>query len=158
MIKLETARLFIEPMSLEELAKLTVIYRDIVPELSQAYQEMLSGCEEHYQNYLWYTSWKMYLRSNGQKVGDVGFKGPAQNGVVEIGYGINNEYQRQGYASEGAQALCDWALRQKEVRAIEAETAPDNTASMRVLQKIGFIPTGKNGAEGPRFILLHHSK
>ncbi|MGM9991755.1 MAG: GNAT family N-acetyltransferase [Candidatus Bruticola sp.] len=157
MIKLETDRLLIEPMSLEELAKLVVIYNKIVPELSQAYQEMLHGCEQHYSNYLWYTSWKMCLRSDGQKVGDGGFKGPAQNGLVEIGYGINDSFQGQGYASEGAKALCTWALNQEGVRAVEAETAPDNRASMRVLQKIGFVATGKNGAEGPRFILFSHS-
>ena len=32
------------------------------------------------------------------------------------------------------------------------ETAPDNAASMRVLQKAGFVPTGAVGDEGPRFV------
>ena len=54
--KLETPRLVIEPMTFEELAKLVVIYGEKVPELSQAYQEMLDGCQQHVQDYIWYTS------------------------------------------------------------------------------------------------------
>ena len=39
------------------------------------------------------------------------------------------------------------------VTAVEAETAPDNAASIRVLAKLGFQPTGTLGEEGPRFLL-----
>ncbi len=152
--KLETARLVIEPMTLEELAKLVVIYGTKVPELSQAYQEMLEGCQQRAQDYIWYTSWKMCLKENGQQIGDAGFKGPAQNGRVEIGYGINELYQGKGYATEGVKAICDWALQQNDIQAIEAETEPNNKASQNVLKKLGFIATGKKGKEGPRFILI----
>lgn len=151
--KLETPRLVIEPMTFEELAKLVVIYGEKVPELSQAYQEMLNGCQQHVQDYIWYTSWKMCLKENGQQVGDAGFKGPAQNGRVEVGYGIIEQYQGQGYATEGVRAVCAWALRQNDVQAVEAETEPNNKASQNVLNKLGFIATGQNGQEGPRFIL-----
>ncbi len=150
--KLETPRLVIEPMTLEELAKLVVIYGTKVPELSQAYQEMLDGCKQHAQDFIWYTSWKMCLKENGQQIGDAGFKGPAQNGRVEVGYGIIEQYQGQGYATEGAKAVCDWALRQNGVQVVEAETEPSNKASQNVLRKLGFVPTGYNGKEGPRFI------
>ena len=150
--KLETPRLVIEPMTLEELAKLVVIYGTKVPELSQAYQEMLDGCKQHTQDFVWYTSWKMCLKENGQQVGDAGFKGPAQNGRVEVGYGIIEQYQGQGYATEGAKAVCDWALRQNGVQVVEAETEFNNKASQNVLRKLGFVPTGHNGKEGPRFI------
>lgn len=36
---------------------------------------------------------------------------------------------------------------------VEAETAPDNKASQRVLEKCGFVPDGTTGEEGPRFVL-----
>ena len=39
------------------------------------------------------------------------------------------------------------------VTAVEAETAPDHAASQAVLHRVGFVPTGTVGAEGPRFIL-----
>ncbi len=36
---------------------------------------------------------------------------------------------------------------------IEAETDPDNQPSMNVLAKVGLIPNGETGEEGPRFVL-----
>lgn len=36
---------------------------------------------------------------------------------------------------------------------VEAETAPDNKASQRILEKCGFVPDGTMGEEGPRFVL-----
>ena len=39
-----------------------------------------------------------------------------------------------------------------EITAVEAETAPDNEISVKVLVKNGFAPTGTFGEEGPRFI------
>ena len=39
-----------------------------------------------------------------------------------------------------------------EITAVEAETAPDNEISVKVLVKNGFASTGTFGEEGPRFI------
>lgn len=44
------------------------------------------------------------------------------------------------------------ALWQKDAVLVEAETAPDNKASQRVLEKCGFVPDG-TGVEEPRFVL-----
>ena len=46
----------------------------------------------------------------------------------------------------------EWAISQKNVSRVEAETDPDNQPSMNVLAKAGFIPTGETGEEGPRFV------
>ena len=56
-------------------------------------------------------------------------------------------------ATEAVRAACRWAFEQPGVTAVEAETAPDHTASQAVLHRVGFVPTGTMGAEGPRFIL-----
>jgi ribosomal-protein-alanine N-acetyltransferase len=70
---------------------------------------------------------------------------------VEIGYGIFEEYQGQLYATEAVGAAVNWALQQPGVTRVEAETALDNRASQRVLEKCGFLPSGTIGEEGPRF-------
>ena len=68
--------------------------------------------------------------------GSVGFKGPPNEaGMVEIGYSLLPDYQGHGLASEMVRGLIDWALRQSKVRVIEAETAPDNHPSIRVLNE-----------------------
>ena len=79
-------------------------------------------------------------------------KGLNDDGSVEIGYGISAKYQGCGYATEAVDAMVSWALRQSEVRRVDAETEPDNKASQRVLEKCGFIPAGTTGEEGPRFV------
>ena len=85
-------------------------------------------------------------------MGDLCFKGLSADGVTEIGYGLLEEHWGKGYATEAVKAAVDWAASQQGVKTIEAETEEWNTASKRVLEKAGFVPTGKNGEEGPRFV------
>ena len=151
--ELRTARLTLTPMTPGELEEMIAKTRREVPELSRAYEEMLSNCRRFPKDFLWNTAWKMALSEDGAEVGNAGFKGLSDSGVVEIGYGIEEEFQGKGFATEGAAALCAWALDQPGISAVEAETEPENRASRRVLEKIGFQPTGENGAEGPRFRL-----
>ena len=47
----------------------------------------------------------------------------------------------------------EWAFRHPEIKAVEAETDPDNEVSQRVLMKCGFKPNGEIGEEGPRYIV-----
>jgi RimJ/RimL family protein N-acetyltransferase len=71
-------------------------------------------------------------------VGDMGFHGPPDaSGTVEIGYIIVAGARRQGYATEGARALVDWAFARPDVRRVVARCAPDNAASIRVLESLG---------------------
>lgn len=71
-------------------------------------------------------------------VGSVVFHGrPADDGIAEVGYGVEDESQRLGYGTEAVLASVDWALAQPECRAVRATTFPWNTASIRVLQKVG---------------------
>ena len=46
----------------------------------------------------------MIKRKDGAHVGNLAFKGFSTDGSVEIGYGINDEYQGPGYASEAVNA------------------------------------------------------
>lgn len=152
-MQLETQRLALHPLTVEELEKLAERYRGEDAELTKAYTDMAEGCRQHPAQYLWYTAWGICLRETGAMIGDGGFKGLPPDGRPEIGYGLESPYWGHGYATEAAEALCRWALEQPGVTAIEAETAPDNAASQRVLAKLGFEPTGAIGEEGPRFRL-----
>lgn len=152
--RLETARLILEPMREDAVRALIARWKDADPELAQAYTEMLDGAVQHPGEYLWYIPWGFFLREGGVQIGDACFKGLPADGRPEIGYGLEQTYWGRGYATEGAAALCRWALSQQTVVSVEAETAPDNAASQRVLEKLGFRPTGENGEEGPRFTLL----
>ena len=145
---IETKRLSIYPAAREQMEAL--IASESGAALRAAYTEMLEGCLEHPDQWQWYAMWMIELR-DGTHIGDLCFKGLGADGAVEIGYGILEGYQGQGYASEAVDAAVVWALKQAAVTRVEAETEPENRASRRVLEKCGFRPSGTFGEEGPRF-------
>ena len=134
-MQLITERLFLIPLQPDGMRAL--LARTTDPELIQPYTDMLD----------------LSLAHPEQWVGDLCFKGLPENGQPEIGYGLLPEYEHQGYATEAVRAACRWAFEQPGVTAVEAETAPDHAASQAVLHRVGFVPAGTVGKEGPRFIL-----
>ncbi|MFM9960779.1 MAG: GNAT family N-acetyltransferase [Planctomycetaceae bacterium] len=87
----------------------------------------------------WLHGFKVRLREGGTIIGDAAFKGPpSEDGVVEIAYGIEPEYQGRGFATEAARALIEFARQAAGVRVVRAHTRHDNIASSRVLAKCGF--------------------
>ena len=146
----KTKRLLLTPMSDEEITQ--CIRSCGSDELRTAYGEMLTGCQADPARRVWYAPWKICLKDGGAMAGDLCFKGPVRNYAVEIGYGIAPDFAGKGYMTEAVQAMTRWAFSQKDVTFVEAETAPDNKASQRILEKCGFTPYGE-GEEGPRFVL-----
>jgi [ribosomal protein S5]-alanine N-acetyltransferase len=52
-------------------------------------------------------------------------------------YALSTAYQRQGYATEAAKALIDYAFTQLSLKRIVATTTYGNVASMGVMRKVG---------------------
>ena len=145
---IETKRLKIYAASKEQMD--AFIAAQSVPVLKAAYTEMLEGAINHPDRWEWYAIW-MIERKDGTHIGELCFKGITEEETAEIGYGIAENYQGCGYATEAVSALVDWALNQPGVSCVTAETEQSNIASQRVLKKSGFIPTGETGEEGPLF-------
>ncbi len=146
---LDADRLVIYAASEQEMRQLVESERD--SGLREAYREMLQGSLEHPEDWGWYAAW-LIVRKDGANIGNLSFKGIPEDGIVEIGYGIAEEYRGYGYATEALEAILEWAFDQPGVTTVAAETEPDNAASRRVLEKCGFVPTGITGKEGPRYI------
>jgi RimJ/RimL family protein N-acetyltransferase len=67
--------------------------------------------------------------------------GRRPSGAVELGYWIARPHWGRGFATEAALALLDIA-RTLGLARLEASHFVDNPASGRVLEKLGFVPTG----------------
>jgi len=96
--------------------------------------------------------WYFILRGDGVDgrvaIGNGGFKGkPEPDGMVEVGYSVLEEYQKVGHGTEAVQALLSWAFGHQEVTRVTAETFPELTSSIRVLNKTGFVQIGKGSEE-----------
>ena len=88
---------------------------------------------------VWRHGVALIRRETGEVIGTAGFKGPPDdNGAVEIAYGVTPDHQSQGYATEAAHALTDFAFRDPSVRLVRAHTLPTANASTRVLTNCGF--------------------
>jgi GrpB-like predicted nucleotidyltransferase (UPF0157 family)/ubiquinone/menaquinone biosynthesis C-methylase UbiE len=97
---------------------------------------------------VWYWIARPADGSPARLVGSGGFRGRPAGGEVEIGYGTSSDRQRRGYATEAVACLVRWALAKRDVDRVVAETTPSNLASMRVLERCGFIPAGPGREAG----------
>ena len=76
-------------------------------------------------------------------IGSIIFHGkPDASGIAEVGYGVEESWQRKGVATEGTCAVVEWALLQPGVRVVTATTPPWHAASIRVLEKSGLVRVG----------------
>ncbi len=93
-------------------------------------------------------SFAMLRRTNGapELIGSIGLGTIAQDapqeGEIQIGYWLDQRHWGLGYATEAARAVIDIANALGHRRLIGRHFI-DNPASGRVLQKLGFRPTGR---------------
>ncbi len=79
----------------------------------------------------------------GELIGVIDLFRSAPDSALEIGYWIGKPYWGKGLSSEAAKAIIAEARDTLGVKALVAGAFADNPASLRVLQKLGFRPTGE---------------
>lgn len=62
---------------------------------------------------------------------------------AELGYEIAPDYWGKGYATEAARAMLRFGFEKLEMHRIQANCVAQNTASARVLEKIGMVREGR---------------
>ncbi len=88
--------------------------------------------------------WTFYwlLRKEGSElpvlIGNGGFL-VHEDGTLEIGYSMISDYQNKGYATEAVRSMLQWAFSSLKKDCIIAHTYPYMEASIRVLEKNGFL-------------------
>jgi ribosomal-protein-alanine N-acetyltransferase len=97
-------------------------------------------------DYLFYTFWLVIEKTTDTIVAELGFKGiPNNKGEIEIGYGTMPDQQGKGYMTEAVAGMIQWATGREDVEYILAETDENNHASIRVVQKNGFVQFARKG-------------
>lgn len=81
--------------------------------------------------------WLIIHAADSTLIGDLGFGGKPDEQGVEMGYEVLSAYRQQGYAFEAVQALINWACNQPALKRIVAYCPQNNTASVRILEKLG---------------------
>jgi ribosomal-protein-alanine N-acetyltransferase len=82
--------------------------------------------------------WALEDRERQVCIGTGGFVSWApRHGRAEIGYALTRRYWGHGLATEAARAFIEFAFQTMHCYRVQARCAPENTASIRVIQKAG---------------------
>ena len=95
------------------------------------------------------------LAESREIIGSTSFHGaPDVSGMIEIGLGIEDAFQKQGFAKEALTGMWLWACEFPEVKTLRYTVSPDNLASIRVIEYFGFAFVGQqiDEIDGPENI------
>lgn len=86
--------------------------------------------------------WVICRREDGAPIGTVGFYRGFAGGAGELGYVLASAHRGRGLAGEAAAAACAYGFENLGLERIVAWTEPGNTASRRLLERLGFLEDG----------------
>lgn len=95
------------------------------------------------------------LKEENVVIGSTSFHGaPDADGMMEIGLGIETDYQGQGFAKEALLGMWRWVSESEEVKTLRYTVSPDNLPSIAVINHFGFDCVGQQMDEidGPEDI------
>jgi [ribosomal protein S5]-alanine N-acetyltransferase len=88
-------------------------------------------------------AWMITDRTHGELIGTcVLWKLDAKHHRAELGYILSPEWWGKGIIPEVASAVLAYGFNQMGLHSAEAQIAPANNASRRVLEKLGFVQEG----------------
>ena len=91
----------------------------------------------------WFIRW-MVLRATNEIIGSLSFHGPPdERGMVEIGLGVHEAFQRQGFAREALVGMWQWAALRDGVSTFRYTVDPENVASVALVRAVGFTLVGQ---------------
>jgi len=83
------------------------------------------------------------VRETKEVVGSISFHAkPDDDGMIEIGLGVEPACQNNGYATEALAGMWRWVCTQPGVLTLRYTVSPDNAPSQRIIQRFGFTHVG----------------
>ncbi|MBA3715650.1 MAG: GNAT family N-acetyltransferase [Pyrinomonadaceae bacterium] len=142
---LETSRLLLRKFEPRDLAPLAEIFSDpeVMKHIGGKPRTLKQTCDyivwvimkdwiEH--GFGW---WAVEHKETGKMLGYCGLRHIDDAPDVDLGYCLARECWGRGYATEGARASLRYGFEELQLEQIYGVIAPDNTASLRVLEKLG---------------------
>ena len=86
-------------------------------------------------------SWVLTVKPDDRPIGAIACW--VEGHAAGFGYVLNRTYWGQGYATEAACVLVDWAIHLPEIYRVWATCDTENLASIRVLEKSGLVCEGR---------------
>lgn len=141
---LETPRLYLREMTSEDAESAYLLNLD--PEVIQytgddPFESIEEAREflEKYESYKKYGfgRWAVILKETDEYLGWCGLKYTPELDEFDIGYRLMKKFWGKGYATEAAEVCLKLGFEQFNMKTIVGRVMPANSASLRVLEKIG---------------------
>ncbi|MCA1297882.1 GNAT family N-acetyltransferase [Stappia indica] len=151
--ELTTARLRLRAHRIEDFEECAALWADLAvvrhitgaPSTREQSWNRLLRYAGHWAH-LGFGYWAIEERATGLYVGEAGFADyhrdivPSLEGCAEMGWLIAPRWQGRGLATEAVSAMLDWGDQNLPRDTIACMIAPDNTPSVRVAGRVGFMP------------------
>ena len=140
---IRTERLALRPMGIEDAAALTRIVRH--PDVARMlfiFHEKWDEADTFIRKWAYHGGlrFRLAIEVNGRFAGTIGV---GDGAAPPIFYFLDPAFAGRGIASEAVAALSSFVLKTFDVAALTAEVFTDNPASSHILQKCGFVETGR---------------
>ena len=102
----------------------------------------------------WFVRW-IVLRESREIIGSTSFHGaPIESGMIEIGLGIEPEFQGHGFGFEALVGMWSWVSKESSIKILRYTVSASNAASVALINKFGFKHVGQQFDEedGPEEI------
>lgn len=147
---LHTGRLALIEIKQEHLGDIFKLFSD--NKVTQFYNVVTLTKEEEAQKFIdWFRNrfaaksavrWGISLKGHNSIIGTIGFNNFTKRHRANLGYDLQAGFWNKGYATEALKVVIDFGFNELNINRIEAEVMQGNTASERVLTKLGFIREG----------------
>ena len=168
MIILETKRLFLRHLLMEDLNQLYALYRD--PEIRKYFPEGVLTLEETREELEWHMNghprhpelglWATIHKETGEFIGRCGLLPWKIDGTleVEIAYLLDKSFWHQGLATEAALGILHYGFEKLNLNRLICLIDPENIASQKVAERIGMtLERRVEGIDGDNFPTLIYS-
>jgi len=146
-MNLETKRLIIRPMTLDDKFEVfeyrsdteTNKYQGWIPETMDDVEAFIGKISMQINEPETWFQCVIVEKETQKMIGDVGIHFfDSENKQVEIGCTLNKDFHRRGYATESIKRVIDYLFKELNKHRIIASIDPDNTNSIRLVERIGF--------------------
>lgn len=79
--------------------------------------------------------WAVCIKENGKVIGNI-YLEKQDFDTWELGYVFNKKFQKQGFATESAKGIIDYAFKEFNARRIIAMCSPKNESSWKLLERL----------------------
>jgi len=164
---LKTERLLLRPLAAADLDDLLGVFGD--PAVMAAFRQAPLDREQvrrwldrnlRHQRRHGYGLFAVCLKSDGRLIGDCGLElmEVAGEQLAELGYDIRSDCWNQGYATEAACTVRDFAFGTLGLQRLVSLIQPGNPASERVARKTGLTKTGRLRKDGREYVRYEIAK